>query len=654
MPPDILIQNLFYAYPPLTEGATAPPVLRGISLQVARGECVALLGRAGAGKTTLCLALNGLVPHATGGIFRGDVLVLGQNTKQHAVADLARSVGLVFQDPESQLVQMRVEDEVAFGPENLGVPPAEIEERVTWALQAVGLADYRDRSPLLLSGGEKQRVAIAAMLAMRPQILVLDEPTANLDPAGKAAIFGVLTELRRQHEITILVATQELERVGRFADRVIVLHDGQIALDGPPAELFRQVARLQEWGIGVPQMAELGHLLTQRTGHPYRFTCLADAYRQLRCQARQQWGEPHLSRKVTLNPARTEGTEKDQQLRAPDTSERPGPSHVPLGSAGRGRGTTGQAQITVEDLSYTYADGTTALRDVNLTLHAGDYLALLGPNGAGKTTLARHFNGLLRPTRGRVLVEGRDIRATPVAQLARLVGYAFQNPDHQIFAPTVQEEIAFGPRTLGLPASVVAQRVAEALDRFRLVRYADTPPALLGFGLRRKVALAAIIAMQPRVLILDEPTGGLDWRSQQELLEATAEFNAQGQTVVLITHDMRLVAEYATRAVVLLAGQVLFDGTPRDLFARPAVLRPAGLTLPPVTRLANRLSRQGMAAAALTCAEFATAWLARLPADRREHLQPQQAGQPDRANLCQPPNAVTATEHSLQVEDHVR
>jgi energy-coupling factor transporter ATP-binding protein EcfA2 len=560
-------------------------------LQVARGECVTLLGRAGAGKTTLCLALNGLVPHATGGVFRGDVLVLGQNTKQHAVADLARSVGLVFQDPESQLVQMRVEDEIAFGPENLGVPPAEIEERVTWVLQAVGLADYRDRSPLLLSGGEKQRVAIAAMLAMRPQVLVLDEPTANLDPTGKSAIFGVLAELRRQHEITIFVATQELERVGRFADRVAVLHDGRIALDGPPTEVFQQVARLQELGVGVPQMAELGHLLTQRTGRPYRFTGMTDAYRELCRQARQ----------ATAGEARTPSTV---------------PVPCPPSPVAR------HPQIAVEYVSYTYADGTAALRRVNLTLHAGDYLALLGPNGAGKSTLARHFNGLLRPTRGRVLVEGCDTRVTAVAQLARRVGYAFQNPDHQIFASTVQEEIAFGPRMLGLPAGLVAQRVAEALDRFRLVRYADTPPALLGFGLRRKVALAAIIAMQPQVLILDEPTGGLDWRSQQELLEVTTAFNAQGQTVVLITHDMRLVAEYATRAVVLLGGQVLFDGTPRGLFARPEVLRSASLILPPVTRLANRLGWEGMTAGALTCAEFAAAWLARVPTDRREDHAP--------------------------------
>lgn len=583
MPADILVQNLYYAYPPIREGDAAAAVLQGVNFEIARGDFVALLGRVGAGKTTLCMALNGLVPHATGGVFRGDVTVVGLNTKQHPVADLARHVGLVFQDPETQLVQMRVEDEVAFGPENLGAPPTEIEERVAWALAAVGLSDYRDRSPLLLSGGEKQRVAIAAMLAMRPQVLVLDEPTASLDPAGKAAVFRVLAELKRQHEITIFMATQDLERIARFADRVLVLHDGRIALDDAPGEVFRQVAKLQEWGLGAPQIAELGHVLTQRMGRRYEFADMADAFKQLRQRAR----------KARMRKAQAPALEPPAR-RANPLAER--------------------VQIAVEHVSHTYGDSTVALRDVSLTLHPGDFVALLGPNGSGKTTLAKHLDGLLKPIEGRVMVEHRDTRKTRVAELARLVGYAFQNPDHQIFAATIQEEIAFAPRTQGLPPAIVAQRVAEALDRLRLVSYADKPPAALGFGQRRKVAVAAVIAGQPQALILDEPTGGLDWRSRQELMDAIAGFNILGRTVVLITHDMRLVAEYATRAIVLVAGQVIFDGSPRELFNRPETLAQAGLALPPVTRLSNRLSAEGMAASTLTIAEFAAAWHARAAA----------------------------------------
>lgn len=603
MPFDIHIHNLFYAYPPLREGDEAVPVLKGINLQIERGQFVALLGRVGAGKTTLCLTLNGLVPHATGGVFRGDVTVLGQNTKQLTVPDLARQVGLVFQDPESQIVQTRVEDEVAFGCENLGIAPAEIEERVTWALAAVGLTGYRERSTLLLSGGEKQRVAIAAMLAMRPQVLVLDEPTASLDPMGKSAIFRVLAELRDRHEMTIVMATQELERIVRFADRVVALHEGQVGLDGSPQEVFGQVARLQEWGIGAPQIAELAQLLTERTGRSHRFLTVADAYRDLRRQARKLHLEKLRSPAPTSTPAR-----KEVQ------TERP--------------------QIVVRGLSHSYPDGTVALKDVNLTIAPGEFVALLGPNGSGKTTLAKHLNGLLKPTQGTVTVEGRDTRTTRIAELARLVGYAFQNPDHQIFAPTVQEEIAFGPRMQELPQAIVTQRVAEALDRFRLIPYADLPPALLGFGQRRQVALAAVIAAQPMTLILDEPTGGLDWRSQQEFMAGVADFHILGRTVILITHDMRLAAEYATRAVVLLDGEVLFDGAPQDLFGRPEVLERAGLAQPQITRLARRLSKYGMPADILTTAQFMAAWHGRLLACRRRRqarVRSRPTGLPDEA-----------------------
>jgi len=581
---DIALENLYYAYPPPMQGSEAIPVLQGINLDIGRGESVALLGRVGAGKTTLCMALNGLVPQATGGIFRGNVRVLGLNTKEHPVADLAQHVGLVFQDPESQLVQMRVEDEVAFGPENLGVPAAEIEERVTWALEAVGLAAYRDRSPLLLSGGEKQRLAIAAMLAMRPRVLVLDEPTASLDPVGKAAVFRVLQELRRRQDITIFMATQEIERITRFADRVLVLHQGQIVLDGPPASILAQVPKLEELGIGAPQIMELAHLLSQRSKHRYHFTGDAQAFKELRRRARK---------------ARLHKAHGGLPPAVPPPALRPNPF-------------ADRSQVTVENVSFAYADGTPALRNVSLILHPGDFVALLGPNGAGKTTLVRHLNGLLRPASGRVLVERQDTRTTGVAELAHLVGYVFQNPDHQIFAPTVEEEIAFGLRVQQLPATIVSRRVNEVLERFGLQPYAGTPPALLGFAQRRQVALGAIIAMHPNVLILDEPTGGLDWRSRQELLALLSSLNALGHTVVLVTHDMRLVAEHARRAVVLVDGRLLFDGDTRELFRQREVLAQAQLALPPVTRLANRLSAEGLPPDVLTCAEFADAWLARL------------------------------------------
>ncbi len=581
-PPAIAIDDLHYAYPPLQPAGSSVDVLRGVTCQVDRGELVALIGRVGSGKTTLCLSLNGLAPQATGGRFRGRVTVAGRDTRRHPVAELARWAGLVFQDPEAQLTQMCVEDEIAFGPENLGLPAAEIGERVAWALAAVGLAAYRERSPLHLSGGEKQRVAIAAMLAMRPEVLVLDDPTANLDPAGKATVFNVLAELARRQRLAVLVATQDLELAARLADRVLVLHEGRIGLAGPPEAVFGQVGRLQEWGIGAPQLAELAHLLGRRTGRAYRFTGVGQAYAQLRAE---------------LPAAGGPATEVAATVTRSSYGDRPGAG----GS---------EPQISLQGVAYRYPDGTPALHDVDLAVAPGEFVALLGPNGSGKTTLAKLLNGLLRPAAGRVLIAGQDTRTTRVPVLARTVGYVFQNPDHQIFAATVAEETAFALRLQALPPAEVARRVAEALDRFRLVGQSHLPPALLGSSQRRQVALAAVLAAQPRVLVLDEPTGGLDSRSQQELMAAVAAFNRQGGTVLLITHDMRLVAEYATRTVVLLAGRVLFDGAAAALFDRGDVLAQAHLAVPPVVRLAHRLAPLGFAAegGALTNADFVNAW----------------------------------------------
>lgn len=278
---DITIEGLHYSYPPLTAHGEPVQALRGIDLRVERGEFLALIGRIGAGKTTLCMTLNGLVPHATGGVIRGDVVVLGRNTKAQTVADLAAHVGLVFQNPEEQLFHLRVEDEVAFGPENLGLAREEIAERVTWALQAVGLEGFRHRSPLHLSGGEKQRLAIGAVLAMRPRILVLDEPTASLDPQGAAEVFATLQQLRQTMPLTVVMATQDSQWVAEQADRLVVLDQGRIALIGSPDDLLSQVERLQALGVRVPQVAEVATLLNARLGTSFRFTRLDDAQRTL-------------------------------------------------------------------------------------------------------------------------------------------------------------------------------------------------------------------------------------------------------------------------------------------------------------------------------------------------------------------------------------
>lgn len=534
-------------------------MLRGIHLRIAPGELIGLLGRAGAGKTTLCLAAHGLVPHATGGVFRGRVVVAGRDTRRVPPADLVGVVGSVFQDAESQLFQTTVEDEIAFGLENLGLPPSEIDHRIDWALDLVGLTGFRARAPRRLSGGQMQRVALAAALATRPALLVLDEPTAFLDPRGQAEVRAALAALRRELATSVLLATQDIEWIAPGAQGLVLL------TGGGACSVAGDSLSLCEEGVGIPQIAQI-ILSLLHENHAAAADIDAAA--------------------LALTPPRWR-----RQTPPPPDAPSPSPPYV-----------------IVDRLSYTYPTGIPALHALSLEIGRGDYVALIGPNGAGKSTLARLLIGLLPPTAGRALVAGLDTRQTPVPILARHVGYAFQNPDHQISAPSVREELAFGPRVQGWPPAEVTAAVDRLLDRFHLAPWAARPPAVLSYGLRRKVALAAVAASRPELLILDEPTGGLDWGSAQEMLDFLDELNRQGTTILLITHDMKIVAERARRCIVLVEGQIYFDGTPRALFARPDLLAQASLAAPAVTQLAERLQVPPDLGPILSVAEFLRAW----------------------------------------------
>lgn len=559
--PALLFDNITYAYPPLRTGDEEHPVLRGIHFTVAQGERAVLLGRTGVGKTTLLLTTVGIVPQRTGGLFRGRAVVLGEDARFTPVPDLARRVGFLFQDPEVQLFHVRVDDEVAFALENLGLPEEEITRRVTWALEMVGLAEEAHRRPAHLSGGQKQRLALAAVLAMQPQILVLDEPTSSLDPAARQELREVLAHLL-SGERTLFLATQEVDWAVEFGPTFHALAHGERLFSGPSTALFDQAQRLEAQGIPLPQVTRIAHKLRSLgIPTPPVFT---------EQEALTAW--------QSLLAARPRG---------------PIPSFPPHPRAQAPKPLLHPPPIHVEDVHFTYEDGTHALRGVTWQVEPGEMVALVGANAAGKTTLAKHLNGLLRPTRGRVRVGDRDTRDTSVALLARDVGYVFQNPDHQIFASTVREEIAFAPRNLGMTEEVVKGRVEEMLHLFDLQEVADYPPAVLGAGQRRKVALASVLAAHPPVLILDEPTVGLDPLSARELMTRVKDLHRAGHTVILITHDMALVAEWVPRVTVMAQGQVLFDGEPNDLFARSHILQQARLLPPPLARLAHALAPLG-------------------------------------------------------------
>jgi energy-coupling factor transport system ATP-binding protein len=517
------------------------PALRDVTLSIARGEFVVVMGATGAGKTTLAKLLNRTIPAFQPGHLEGQIEVLGTTLDRQGVADLAGIVGLVSQDFEAQLFATNVVQEITFAMEQLGVPVAEMQERLPAALQAVGLVGFERRDPATLSGGEKQRLAIAAILALKPPILVFDEPTTDLDPLGKQEVFAVLDRVRRDGSTLVLIE-HEVAAAER-ADRVVLMAEGRIIADAPPAALLPEVALLERHAVRATDADRLAARL-----HIPRPTRDPDALvRRLRPRA---------------------GTSA---------------------SSDRSDGSDAPVLLAAEHASHRYENGRLALDDVSLHIRTGDSVALIGQNGSGKTTLAKLLNGLLTPTAGRVLLHGRSIAEYPLSHVAADVGYVFQNPDHQIFAATVRDEVAFGPRNLGLSGAELDARVAEALAAVGLCGWEDHDPFLFGKGQRQRLAVASLLALRPRVLLLDEPTTGLDYCEQRQMMDLVTRLQQRGMTLVIITHSPWVVAEYARRGVLLSDGRVLFDGPLRALFAEEALLERCHFRVPDVTHLGLRL-----------------------------------------------------------------
>lgn len=521
-----------------TYRGAATPALRGVTLALRRGELAVVMGATGAGKSTLAKCVSGAVPQFQPGRLEGRIAVAGRDVSQATVSDLAGLVGLVSQDFEAQLFATNVRHEVAFGMEQLGVPREDMAERLRAALAAVGLAGFEGRDPITLSGGEKQRLAIAALLALGPAVLVLDEPTTDLDPLGRSEVFAALAALRARGA-TILLVEHETA-AAELADRLLLMDAGAVVADGPPADLLRDVERLE--GLGVRPL-DLDRLARAR-GWSDRPGGVAAAAARL--SARRAGADPPA-------PA----------------------SAAPL--------------LSADGLVHEYAPGRLVLAGVSLSIAAGELVAVIGQNGSGKTTLAKCLNGLLVPRRGTVRVRGVDLRSLPVGQVATDVGYVFQNPDQQIFAATVREEVGFALANRGVPAAEAAPRIAAVLAAVGLEGEEARDPFLLGKGQRQRLAVASLLVLEPAVLILDEPTTGLDHREQRQMMALLAALHRRGLTIVVITHSPWVVAEYAQRGVVLRAGEVAFDGPLRALFAREALLEACHFRLPDATRVGRRL-----------------------------------------------------------------
>ena len=534
------------------------PTLQNVNLHINAGETVLLLGASGCGKSTLALTLNGLIPHAIGGHIEGTVTVDRLDTQQTTVAELARKVGIVFQDPEAQFVTLKVEDEIVFGLENLRFPPEQMRERVDQALAKVAMDGFHEHRVERLSGGQKQRITLAALLAMEPHILVFDEPTANLDPIGTQDVFALIGEQQAQQRHTIILIEHKLDELMHLIDRVIVLGEqGSILADGAPRIVFDDYAdTLQTHGIWIPQICLLAHHLRTQgiVLDPFPVT-LDEAEMALHTIAVNTTPDQVTNAQKIITTSSLEAT----------------------------------IAIDVRSLSFSYGRER-ILDDVSLTIPQGDFLGIVGANGAGKTTLAQHLVHILPPPNKTIFLNNNDLTRISAHDLMTQIGYVFQNPEHQFITNSVYDEVAYGLRTMRLHNDEVNTRTMAMLERFGLARYAKANPFTLSHGEKRRLSVATMLAVGQEILILDEPTFGQDQRNATAMMELLCDLHSEGRTIIIITHDMGLVAEYTRHVAVMSNGKLLFHGPTPIAFAQPDLLHQARLTLPPLARLTTRMA----------------------------------------------------------------
>ncbi len=563
--PILQVEDLNFTYTP--EHGDPVPALFGVSLAIQPGEYVAILGHNGSGKSTLARHLNALLLPS-----EGRVRVKDWDTRDAAhLLDIRAAVGMVFQNPDNQMVATIVEEDVAFGPENLAVPHAELTARVDWALERVDMLAQRKRAPHLLSGGQKQRVCIAGVLAMRPEVLVLDEATAMLDPLGRREVLATVRRLNREQGVTVVAITHHMEEAVE-ADRVVVMADGRVALDGTPREVFGQTGRLQALHMDVPQVTQLAGALRR---------CWPDFPADLLTSAE-------------LTAAVRDALEKTRSL-APSPASAPAPS-VPASPP------AGEVIVAVRDLCHDYMLGTplavTAIRGIQLEVRRGEIVGVIGHTGSGKSTAIQHLNGLLRAQRGEVRVLGQDLgnAHADVRALRRRVGLVFQNPEAQLFEQYVGDDVAYGPRNLKLSREDVRARVRRAMEAVGLgfEAFKDRITFSLSGGQMRRVALAGVLALEPDLLVLDEPTSGLDPEGRRQLYDTLLSLHAGGLTLVIVSHNMEELAQVCDRLFVISDGLTVMSGPPSEIFARAAELRAMGLGVPGVTEAVDDLRQAGL------------------------------------------------------------
>ena len=565
----IRVENLWYKYPHSEDW-----VLKGIVLTINQGEFVCITGPSGCGKSTLLYCLNGVIPHALGGVMKGMVTVDSLDVKQHDIYELSKTVGLVQQDPESQFRTLTVRDEVAFGPENLLVPRREIMERIDWSLRMVNAEHLVDREMWELSGGEKQKVALAAALSMKPKVLVLDEPTSNIDPKSATELARNLRDIHLKTNLTIIIVEHRLDLFLWMSERFIVMNEGRILYDGPPRSVLHQGCDLlPRIGVKPPQIFELFSQLcgcnsakcSCPSGHPLSPEEGVDVLRQ--------WIPPNF--RCVCASAHQEPTPE------------------------------GDTIIQVDGLKYEYPGGFKALNGIDLEVRKGEFIGIVGNNGSGKTTFFLHLIGILKPRNGRVVVFGMDTRNTPVSTIARRVGMVFQYPSQQLFEDSVREEVLFAPKSFGMDGNIISERFKEVLKILNLEGLEDRYPQSLSVGQMRRLNLASILIYDPDVIILDEPFFGQDYGHIKSIMDLLAKMNREeGKTILIASHHIVELAEYVERLLLFEGGRIVEDGPTRHVMNRMVEREETRLFCTPVCRLSRLLSEYASPDAPTTVKEM--------------------------------------------------
>lgn len=545
------LDKVSYVYPNSTK-----PVLKNISLNIQKGEFLGIIGPTGSGKTTLCLTLNGIIPQFYGGRFFGYIKVVGLDTLKYPVSYLSRYIGSVFEDPETQLVSTSVINEIAFALENLCIKREEIITCISSALTAVRLEGMENKHPQELSGGQKQRLAIAAAIALKPKLLILDEPTSQLDPVGSQEVFSVVKELNKELGITIVMVSHASEEMAQFSDRLALLSHGEIIEIGSPQEIYTKIPLIESHDLRPPQVAKIFYDIKAKGINLSKIPVTLEQGIRILKKIKSNITIPTTVKK-------NHKTLKKNLVRL----------------------------LSAKDLTYYYKNKLKALNQVSLDIFSGEYVLIAGQNGSGKSTLVKHFLNLLQPTQGTVQIKNKNAKILSISNISKIIGYVGQNPDNQIFNMTVEDEVAFALNDLGYDKSQIKNKVYVILEELGLLGFLQSHPFSLAKGDRARIVIAAILAMEPEIIIFDEPTTGQDYKGACSILDITRKLHEAGKTIIVITHHLYLMSNYAERVILMKEGKIILDTSINEAYHDLELLKSTYLFPPQAVFLMQEINR---------------------------------------------------------------